>query len=152
MTTTTTNGNGTHRVNGDELFETRPQQQKPKRREGRVTIPVTLDGYRLEFEINASIDDLPRLVARLKEIGAEPAGNAPQTLCTKSGAPTLPTGVSKPRVTDFDADGSPICPVHGVTMRESTNYSGSWYCSKKAGDGEPANSKGYCSCSFKERQ
>jgi hypothetical protein len=111
-----------------------------------------LDGFPVEVQATGSIDDLPRLVARLRQVGATPASTAPVSPQNAPGAPTLPVGVSKPRVTEFDADGAPICPVHGTVMRESTNYSGSWYCSRKAADGEPANAKGYCACSYKERQ
>lgn len=147
---TTTQQNGTHRVPGPDLFPEQERQQK--RKDVQMTVFVQFDGFPVELTFTGTVDQLPAVAKRLRDIGAQPAHTAPVSAQNGSGAAQLPVGVSKPRVVEFDGDGAPICPVHGTVMRESTNYSGSWYCSRKAADGEPANSKGYCACSYQERQ
>jgi hypothetical protein len=152
MSTTTQqqNGNGTHRVHGPDIFPEQ-RQTKPQLAVG-VEVPARrADGWRVKLQFSLPLEKLDAALNRLGELGYTP-DTAPVSAQNAPGAPTLPVGVSKPRVAEFDADGAPICPVHGTVMRESQNYSGSWYCSRKAADGEPANSKGYCACSYKERQ
>jgi hypothetical protein len=111
-----------------------------------------MDGFPVEVSTTGSINDLPRLVARLREVGAQPAHNGAVSAQNAPGAPHA-TGVpqgkgARPLVKEFSPDGRPICPVHGKPMRESQHKPNEWFCSSKGG--EFTNDKGYCAVTHTE--
>lgn len=70
-------------------------------------------------------------IAIALERGSQPVQNAPGRLAA---LPPIQTAGQRP-----------VCPLHGPDkVAASTNGKGGFYCQAKAGPGQPANPKGYC--------
>ena len=133
MTTTT---NGTRTRTDDELFS-----ETPRRKEVAMTIAVIYDGFPVEINVTASIDQLPAITARLREVGAvPPAQNAHQSAQEAPGA-AQPAQPARNTLTGIEigADGVPVCPEHGPMTK--ARYGG-WYCPARGGRAQ--NARGYC--------
>lgn len=97
---------------------------------------VEVDPFRLTESRLISIE---KRIARLleREGWAAPVAPAP---ATAPAAPAKPKKQQLPAVERYAPDGSPICPVHNVPMRDS--QFGGHYCGEKGGS--VPNAKGYC--------
>lgn len=107
-----------------------------------ITIKCRMGGFDTELAFSGSVDQLPRLVERLAQLGAEPVSGIPRT-----GAPTVQAGAPLQRRASvvYDDDGTPLCgnancSRHGKPL-EPSQHSG-YYCKGK--DDKTGNSKGYC--------
>ena len=89
-----------------------PIESKQTAPAAKFTITAMLDGFPVSIEAEGKAGDLRALVAKLREIGAEP-------LTVQASAPTKPTG-------------APLCPVHNAPMKEGRR---GFFCPKKVGDG-----------------
>jgi hypothetical protein len=122
------------RVAGEDLFDA-PATETRKGKEVSITLHAQLDGFAFEISTVATVDQLPAMVKRLRDVGATPAA-----------APGTPVASPrKPRVAEFDTDGTPICPEHGTRMSEGR---WGWFC--KSQGGQWANDKGYCTLTHKD--
>jgi hypothetical protein len=74
-----------------------------------------MDGFPLDIQFQGSADQLPVTLARLRELGAVPPGRAAAAAAEA-------------------AREAPVCPYHGP-MKESTKAPGTFFCTKKMGDG-----------------
>lgn len=81
------------------------------------TIHALLDDFPIEIAFSGSADQLKATVARLRELGAVP-----------------PTPAARQAVAEEKAREAPVCPYHGP-MKESAKAPGTWYCTKRMGDG-----------------
>jgi hypothetical protein len=82
----------------------------------RFTITALVDGFPVSIEAEGKAGDLRALVAKLREIGAEPP--SVQT-------PAQPAAAAK-------TASAPRCPVHNSPMKEGRR---GFFCPKKVGDG-----------------
>ena len=90
----------------------------------KFTIHALIDDFPFEVEFSGSADQLRATVARLREIGAVP-----------------PTMAARRAVEEEKARESPVCPYHGP-MKESTKAPGTYFCTKKMGDGSYCKERG----------
>lgn len=86
-----------------------------------IKLSASLDGFPIEVEVMATLDQLPALVERLRGIGAVP--------------PASPAAVAAE--TERSA---PVCKYHGP-MKPSAKVNGGWYCPAKMGDGSYCKEK-----------
>lgn len=93
-------------------------------------VPVELDLFTLDAETLAQVEK------RVEKLLAREGWAAPAV------AAAAPVKQPRPRATKYDADGTPVCPIHGTSMLEGQR--GGYYCGHKAKAGEPAGPKGYC--------
>lgn len=112
-----------------------------------ITAHVTFSGIHFEVCFTGQVDQLPAMAKRLVALGAEPVSAA-----AGIPAPSQATnGSSKPkaeRVTPlYDADGSPLCPVHKRELQEGAH---GLFCSAKAKEGQVVDRKGYCGLKFQD--
>lgn len=91
------------------MSDPKPQQAT------EFTISAVLDEYPVTVRIVGTRKELQAAVRGLREIGAMP-----------------PTAVQTMR--DEKAREVPVCPYHGP-MKESAKAPGTYYCTKKMGDG-----------------
>lgn len=99
-----------------------------------LTVQAELDGWPLDVHLSLPAEKVRPALARLAELGYTPRHPAP--------AASAPAKAPRPRATKYDADGTPVCPIHGTAMLEGQR--GGFYCGHKAKAGEPAGPKGYC--------
>ena len=86
-------------------------------------IAAVLDDFPVEVEVTGTSKDLLAAVQRLREIGAVP-----------------PTASAVQAAKEERTREAPTCPYHGP-MKESSKVPGTWYCSKKMGDGSYCKEK-----------
>lgn len=113
MTTT----NGYHADH--DLYDREPQRT----RTSTFHIAAILDDFPITVEVVGTSKDLLAAVQRLRDIGAVP-----------------PTAAAVQTARDEKAREAPTCPYHGP-MKESTKVPGTWYCSKRMGDGSYCKEK-----------
>lgn len=98
-----------------------PQSARPT---PTFTIHALIDDFPFEVHFSGSADQLIATVKRLRELGAIP-----------------PTPAARAAIAAEAAREAPVCPYHGP-MKESTKAPGSWYCTKKMGDGSFCKERG----------
>lgn len=101
-----------------------------------VVVRAELDGWPVDLELSIAPARLGAALARLGELGYTPRREQ-----APAGVPSPARKAARPRATEYDTDGTPICPVHGTPMREGQH---GYYCGMKAKEGQPAGPKGYC--------
>jgi hypothetical protein len=116
-----------HRLEDKTMTDTQsnvtPITDKQPAPAARFTITAVVDGFPVSIEAEGNAGSLRALVAKLREIGAEP----PATVQTPA-QPTKPAGV-------------PVCPVRNTQMKVSSAKPGSYFCPKKNEDGSYCKSK-----------
>ena len=105
---------------GDDLFDREPQART---RTSTFRITAVLDEFPVTLEFSGTSTDLAAAIKRLRDIGAIP-----------------PTAAAVQTARDEKAREAPTCPYHGP-MKESTKAPGTWYCSKRMGDGSYCKEK-----------
>lgn len=83
-----------------------------------------MNGAIVQISANVDINHVPRLIARLMELGMEAS--------------------ERPLRFDLTAEGNPICPRHKVPMRKKSKQGDSWYSHQVVDQvGEPHWCRGY---------
>lgn len=95
----------------------------PPRPAPTFTIHALLDDFPLDVSFSGTAEQLAATIRRLREIGAVP-----------------PTPAARQAVEEEKQRTAPICEFHGP-MKESTKAPGTWFCTKKMGDGSYCKSK-----------
>lgn len=92
-----------------------------------IAVKAQLDGFPVELSFTGAVDQLPAIVKRLRELGAEPVG-AP--------VHTAPIGNGKPKAQPpfYNGDGDACCPTHTTRTLRGPNQWGKLYCSARDGD------------------
>lgn len=88
-----------------------------------ITISATFDGFPFTIAVQGKTDVIPDLIQRLQDIGATP-----------------PAVVAAGSTNGNASGGVPSCQYHGP-MKESQHRPGTYYCSKKMGDGSYCKEK-----------
>lgn len=81
------------------------------------TIHALLDDFPLEVSFSGTAEQLQATIARLRTLGAAP-----------------PTPAARAAIEEEKRREAPVCRFHGP-MKESSKGPGTWYCTKKMGDG-----------------
>lgn len=109
---------------GATVQDTPPDEPAPAPRPpATFTIHALLDDFPLDVSFSGSVEQLPATIKRLREIGAVP-----------------PTPAARAAASEERQRTAPICEFHGP-MKESTKAPGTYFCTKKMGDGSYCKSK-----------
>lgn len=100
-----------------------PPAEEPRKPSVSFTIHALLDDFPIDVQFAGTADQLKATVARLRELGAVP-----------------PTPAARQAVEAERQREAPICEFHGP-MKESSKAPGTWYCTKRMGDGTYCKSK-----------
>ena len=126
---------------GDLDFDA-PRNPKPAKQELRIVVRCQLNGFPIELGCSGTVEQLPAITKRLRELGAE--------------APPVPRAGNwgqKPKVEltepSYNGNGDACCPVHGRVL-VTREWEGRKFrsCSAKARENERANARGYCGLRF----
>lgn len=101
----------------------RAQAEAPKRPTITVRITAAFDGFPVELEALGTLDQVPAMIKRVRELG---------------GAPPV---VTSPAAVEAEAQReAPVCKYHGP-MVPSTKAPGTWFCRARMGDGSYCREK-----------
>jgi hypothetical protein len=105
-----------------------PEPQQPPHEQPKggaiFRIHCLVEGFAVEVEVTGRADNLKSTVERLKQIGATPVGQSP----ARNGNAAPPPGER------------PLCQFHGP-LKKSDKAPGTWFCTKRMGDGSYCKSK-----------
>jgi len=101
----------------DPIEEPPPPDEAPRKPTVTFTLHALIDDFPFDVQFSGSADQLKATIARLRELGAIP-----------------PTPAARLAVEAEKAREAPVCQYHGP-MKESTKAPGTWYCTKRMGDG-----------------
>jgi peptidoglycan hydrolase-like protein with peptidoglycan-binding domain len=99
----------------------------------KLTVHAQLDNWPLDIALSLPAEKVRSALQRLAALGYSPRQQAAAAVLQKA---------PRPRATAYDADGTPLCPIHSTPMLEGRR--GGYYCGHKAAEGQPAGPKGYC--------